>query len=166
MNEVTIWEFLKSQGMTDAGAAGIMGNLDPESGLNPKNLQNSYEGILGYTDETYTEAVDSGKYTNFVNDHAGYGLAQWTYWSRKQNLLNHARNTHRSIGDLTMQLEFLITELASYGLLTALRTATSVREASNLVLLQFERPGSVGPNATEKQRQETCDKRAASTSPT
>lgn len=161
MNEVTIWEFLKSQGMTDAGAAGVMGNLDPESGLNPKNLQNTFEGSLGYTDETYTAAVDSGKYTNFVNDKAGYGLAQWTYWSRKQNLLNHARGTGRSIGDLTMQLEFLIQELTSYGLITALRTTTSVREASDLVLLQFERPASVGQTATDKQRQETCDKRAA-----
>lgn len=66
MNESTIWFFLKSQGMTDAGAAGTMGNLDPESGLNPKNLQNTYEKSLGYTDETYTAAVDSGKYTNFV----------------------------------------------------------------------------------------------------
>ena len=161
MNEATIWSFLKTQGMTDAGAAGLMGNLDPESGLNPKNLQNSFEDKLGYTDETYTEAVDSGKYTNFVNDKAGYGLAQWTYWSRKQNLLNHAKNTGRSIGDLTMQLEFLVMELISYGLMNTLQTATSVREASDIILLQFEKPGSVGPNATEEQRKATCDKRAA-----
>ena len=71
MNEATIWRFLKSQGMTDAGVAGLMGNLFAESGLNPKNLQNTYEKKLGYTDVTYTAAVDNGKYTNFVRDSAG-----------------------------------------------------------------------------------------------
>ena len=34
----TIWNFFKSQGFTDEGTAGIMGNLYAESHLNPKNL--------------------------------------------------------------------------------------------------------------------------------
>ena len=34
-------------------------------------------------------------------------MAQWTYWSRKQNLLNFAKSKGKSIGDLNMQLEFL-----------------------------------------------------------
>ena len=42
MNEAAIWKFLKAQGMTNAGVAGLMGNIYAESGLNPKNLQNSY----------------------------------------------------------------------------------------------------------------------------
>jgi hypothetical protein len=37
-------------------------------------------------DASYTVAVDNGSYTNFTHDSAGYGLAQWTYWSRKQGL--------------------------------------------------------------------------------
>ena len=44
------------------------------------------------TDEQYTAAVDNGTYTNFVNDKYGYGIFQWTYWSRKQNLLNYAKS--------------------------------------------------------------------------
>ena len=48
--EEKIWSFLKAQGLTDAGAAGLMGNLYAESGLRPNNLQNSYEGKLGMTD--------------------------------------------------------------------------------------------------------------------
>lgn len=103
MNEAAIWRFLKSRGMTDAGAAGLMGNLFAESGLNPKNLQNTYEKSLGYTDETYTAAVDSGRYTNFVQDKAGYGLAQWTYWSRKQALLAFCKAEGASVGDLDTQ---------------------------------------------------------------
>ena len=75
-NEKVIWDFLKAQGLSDCGVAGLMGNLYAESGLNPKNLQNTYEKSLGYTDDSYTAAVDKGKYKNFVNDKAGYGLAQ------------------------------------------------------------------------------------------
>ena len=107
-NEQIIWQFLKKQGFTDAGAAGMMGNLFAESALSPINLQNTYEKKLGYSDSAYTAAVDNGTYTNFVKDSAGYGLAQWTFWSRKQNLLNYAKSKGVSIGDLNMQLEFLM----------------------------------------------------------
>ena len=119
-----------------------MGNLDAESGLKPKNLQNSYEKKLGYTDDSYTAAVDNGSYGNFVKDSAGYGLAQWTYWSRKQNMLTFARAAGKSIGDLEMQLDFLCKELKeSYPTVyNKLKTAASVREASDIVLTQFERP--------------------------
>lgn len=112
-NEEIIWKYLKSKSLTDAGTAGIMGNLYAESGLNPKNLQNSYELKLGYNDDSYTQAVDNGTYTNFVYDSAGFGLAQWTYWSRKQALLQHMSQNNRSIGDLQGQLDFLFIELTS-----------------------------------------------------
>ena len=86
----------------------MMGNLFAESALSPINLQNTYEKKLGYSDSAYTAAVDNGTYTNFVKDSAGYGLAQWTFWSRKQNLLNYAKSKGVSIGNLNMQLEFLM----------------------------------------------------------
>lgn len=68
-----IWNFLKSKGLSSCGAAGLMGNLYAESGLNPQNLQNSYEKKLGHTDASYTAAVDNGSYGNFARDGAGYG---------------------------------------------------------------------------------------------
>ena len=43
---------------------------------------------LGFTDESYTEAVDNKTYKNFIYDKAGYGLVQWTYWSLKRDLYN------------------------------------------------------------------------------
>lgn len=141
-NEEKIWNYLVGKGLSKAGAAGLMGNLNAESALNPKNLQNSYERKLGYTDDTYTAAVDSGSYGNFVHDSAGYGLAQWTYWSRKQNMLSFARAAGKSIGDLEMQLDFLYKELSEgyKGVLNTLKTTGSVRAASDSVLLNFERP--------------------------
>ena len=141
-NEEKIWNYLVGKGLSKAGAAGLMGNLNAESALNPQNLQNSYEKKLGYTDESYTAAVDSGSYGNFVHDSAGYGLAQWTYWSRKENMLAFARAAGKSIGDLEMQLDFLFKELSEgyKGVLNTLKTTGSVRAASDSVLLNFERP--------------------------
>lgn len=152
-NEEIIWKYLKSKSLTDAGTAGIMGNLYAESGLNPKNLQNSYELKLGYNDDSYTQAVDNGTYTNFVYDSAGFGLAQWTYWSRKQALLQHMSQNNRSIGDLQGQLDFLFIELTSgyQNLLNILKTTTSIQEASNAVLLQFERPADQSPSVQQKR---------------
>ena len=58
--ERTIWNYFIVKGMSPAGVAGLMGNLYAESGLNPQNLQNTYEKRLGFTDAEYTAAVDSG----------------------------------------------------------------------------------------------------------
>lgn len=151
--EEMIWSFLKAQGLTDAGAAGLMGNLFAESGLSPTNLQNSYEKKLGYTDATYTEAVDRGTYTDFSNDRAGFGLAQWTYPTRKAALLAYAKAVGASVGKLEMQLSFLLKELSeSYKVvLTTLKTATSVRVASDAVLLQFERPADQSETAKARR---------------
>ena len=54
MNESRIWGFLIDKIGNPFGAAGMMGNLMAESGLNPINLQNTFERKLGYTDETYS----------------------------------------------------------------------------------------------------------------
>ena len=104
--ERIIWDYLKSKGLSDYAISGIMGNLYAESGLNPRNVENAFELNSGYNDNSYTEAVDNGSYNNFVNDGAGYGLAQWTYYTFKQELLNRARAERLSIGDLNLQLKF------------------------------------------------------------
>ena len=44
--EQKIWNFFKQEGLSDAAAAGIMGNLKKESGLQPNNLQDSYNKKL------------------------------------------------------------------------------------------------------------------------
>jgi peptidoglycan hydrolase-like protein with peptidoglycan-binding domain len=153
MSERTIWLFLADKLGNEYGAAGLMGNLKAESGLISTNLQNSYQNALGFSDLTYTKAVDDGSYTNFEKDKAGYGLAQWTYWSRKRDLLNYAKKTCRSIGDETMQLEFLVQELQKSfkDVWNTLRTSKSVKEASDIVLTQFERPANMN-EANKKRR--------------
>ena len=143
-NAQRIWNFCIAKGLTPYGAAGLMGNIDAESALISINLQDSCQGRLKCNDETYVALVDSGVYTKeqFVYDQAGFGLCQWTYWTRKKALYEYAKSTGRSIGDLEMQLEYLFIELQkSFSkVLNVLKTATSVMEASDIVLMEFECP--------------------------
>ena len=152
-NEETIWNYLYGKLGNAYGTAGLMGNLYTESALRPTNLQNTYEKKLDYSDAEYTAAVDNGSYDNFIKDSAGYGLAQWTYWSRKQALLEFAKAEGKSIGDLSLQLDFIWKELSeSYsGLLSTLKTATSVRDASTAVLTIYERPADQGESVQTKR---------------
>lgn len=145
-DEKIIWDFLMREFNNAFGVAGLMGNLYKESGLKSDNIENAYESKIGANDASYTAAVDNGSYGNFVKDSVGYGIAQWTFWSRKQALLNYARQTGRSIGDLTMQLEFLVKELKGSfkPVYSVLIGATSILEASNYVLIHFENPANKG----------------------
>ena len=152
-NESVIWNFFKDKGCTDYAVAGIMGNLYAESGLSQINLQNTGNSKLGMTDAEYTAAVDNGTYINFIRDSQGYGLAQWTYWSRKQNMYNFIKKKGKSIGDLKSQLEFLYHELSTdyKTQLDKINKATSVLEASNVILKEFERPANQGLNVQKKR---------------
>ena len=141
MTEKQMFDFLVAGGLSEHGAAVLLGHFQAESGLNSRNLQNSFQKKLGHTDDSYTEAVDNGTYSNFDRDGAGYGLAQWTYWSRKANLRNFAEQAGKSIGDPEMQLSFALHELSGYKTVhQALKTATSIRKASDIVLEQYEKP--------------------------
>ncbi len=152
MNEQKVYNFFAERGLSPCGIYGLMGNLRDESGFNPRNLQNSYEKRLGYTDDSYTEAVDVGTYTNFVYDAAGYGLAQWTYPARKENLLKFARNQGESIGDIDMQLAFMYLELQGYkNLYAILKTTDSIREASDAFMTQYEKPADQSEKAKRRR---------------
>ena len=135
-----IWNYLLEITGNAYAAAGLMGNLYAESGLVPTNLQDACEASLGYEDGTYTEAVDSGTYSDFPTDWAGYGLAQWTWQERKENLLAFAQDAGMSVGSLDLQLRFVAWELEERGLLSELQDVHSVREASDLVLFRYEAP--------------------------
>ena len=151
-DEEKIWSFLLDHIGNAYGAAGMMGNLYAESALRSINLQNTYEKSLGMTDQEYTAQVDSGGYGNFADDRAGYGLAQWTYPFRKAALLAYAQEQGKSIGDMDMQLNFLWKELQSYSsVLAVLQSAQSVREASDAVLLKYEKPADQSETAQERR---------------
>jgi len=141
--EDQIWSYLKHQINNDYGVAGLMGNLKAESGCIPYRLQGDFAS--GHqASKIYTEKVDNGVITKneFVTDGKGYGLAQWTFSTRKRNLYDFASLSVNSIGSLDRQLPFLVKELReSYPTVwIALLNATSIRSASDVVLVQFENP--------------------------
>ena len=149
-----IWKFFEGKGLNDYAIAGIMGNLYAESGLKPRNLQNSFEKKLGMDDDTYTAAVDTGAYSrdSFCHDGAGYGLAQWTYHTRKAGLYDFAKDRDMSIGDIYTQLEFLWVEFTDrVKMLAEVSAAKSVKEASDIILHQFERPKDQGASVEKKR---------------
>ena len=158
-NEEQIWGYLVGKGMSKEGAAALMGNLRAESGLNPRNLENSFEGSwrVGFRDDDeYTEDIDSGEYprSSFISDHssnncgAGYGLAQWTWGDRKGKLYDYVKNKGTSIGALGTQLEYLWSEFeTSYAsMLNTLKTTDDIRSASDIVLHDFENPKDQSDN--------------------
>lgn len=154
-NDKQIWDFLKSQGLTDAGVAGLMGNLYVESGLLPNNLQNNGNAALGWTDEQYTTAVDNGTYTReqFINDGYGYGLPQWTFSGWKEDYYDSTKEKGVSIGDLTNNLEQLTKIIARDCKVVweTLKTATDVMTASTSVLVNFERPADQSDTTKTKR---------------
>lgn len=145
-HEQTIWNFFINKIGNEYGVAGLMGNLYHESGLHPDIVQ----GDIPYSSFSveYTRKVDSGEISenDFVNNGpngGGYGLAQWTFYSRKQALYNMCKNGgYSSIGSIDLALNYLWYELQnSYaGVLNVLKNAKSIREASDSVLHDFERP--------------------------
>ena len=139
-NAEIIWKYFENKKFNPYAIAGIMGNMKAESNLLPNNLQSAYEKSLGMTDEQYTKAVDNGTYTNFIHDSAGYGLAQWTYWSLKEDLYNLCKERNKSISDIQCQLDCLYQQLTNNKLLGSLNSTTSVRVASDIFLTKFERP--------------------------
>jgi hypothetical protein len=139
----TIWDGLMTEFNNEIGVAGLMGNLVAESGLIPYRIEGDFS--VGYVNSiNYTAQVDSGVITEsaFVNSYTGYGLAQWTYWNRKQNLYNMKQSMGTSIGDVYLAIAYLIAELSSsYGsVYSAVKNGTSIREVSDIVLFDFENP--------------------------
>lgn len=141
-----IWSFFVAKIGNELGVAGLMGNLQEESGLHCDRLQ----GDIPYSNVSveYTARVDRGEVSeeDFVHNGpngGGYGLAQWTFYTRKQNLWNLWKSGgYSSIGSRELACDYLWWELQnSYPtVLAVLKSTTTIREASDVVLHDFENP--------------------------
>ncbi len=152
-NSEIVWDYWYYKTGNAKGVAGLMGNINAESGFRANNLQGSYERGLGMSDETYTAAVDNGTYQNFVKDSAGYGLVQWTYWTLKRDMLAYAQSTNQSIGDIYMQLDFLYFQFENKytGCMNVICNARTIKQSSNYILLNFERPADQSEAAQNRR---------------
>lgn len=152
-----IWDYLLAKLGNKYGVAGLMGNLEAESGLHADRVQ----GDIPYSNVSveYTAKVDNGTISrnDFIHNGpggGGYGLAQWTYYTRKASLYDLWKSGgYSSIGSLDLALDYLWTELTNDypGVVSVLKSATSVREASDKVLHDFENPADQSTAVEEKR---------------
>lgn len=104
INTEKIWNFLKAEGFTNEGAAGILGNLYAESGCDPTRVE-VYEG----EDWDTIQAT----YVFSSKDDRGYGIVQWSDLSRKAGLEEMAASMNSTVSDLNVQIAFVMKEMES-----------------------------------------------------
>ena len=120
-NTKQLYNYLKSStDLSPIAIAGVLGNFIHETtggnGINP-NAQNSKDG--------------------------GYGFAQWTF-SRRDNLLNFAKQYNMDYRDLRTQAKFFIHELNSPQFKKAKKSSMNsktIKEAAKNFYLNFESMG-------------------------
>lgn len=138
-------------GMTLAGVAGVIANVEAESAIRSDNLQDVYERQLGMSDAQYTAAVDSGTYRNFAGDSAGYGICQWTANPRKAKMLSYVRQRGKSIGDFQTQVDFMLEEMRDYSRAwTVCTSSDSAGDCGYAVCKYYEIPANTEAKAQNR----------------
>lgn len=139
----TIYNLLREYGFSEAGALGMLGNWECESGCEPYRVQGDYQASRAIS-KAYVNAIQSGTQgrERFAMDQKGFGLAQWTYPQRKRNLWDLSNVMQRPIDDLKLQVDFAIMELRDEysGLLSFLKTAEAIYDATARICKEYERP--------------------------
>lgn len=141
---MTVPEYIYSEGRklgcTKEALCALLGNLQAESAFVANNVEDSF----GVSDDYYTRAVDSGKISPyaFAHDGKGFGLAQWTWSTRKEMMINYAKARNKSIGDLHMQVEFLFYEMkAVFGKIwKQMLSCTDLQTMTKIILYDWENP--------------------------
>lgn len=138
MSAQTIYDKLRAAGLSHAGACGMLGNLMAESSLISNIAQ---RGMTKLTDAQYTEKFDMAPEACY-KDGVGYGLAQWTLWTRKKALAEFANSRGVSIADEDMQVDFAVHELRTdfSGLFSFLCQTDDMYAATDRICREFERP--------------------------
>ena len=118
-----VMTFLKNKGLSTSQSAGIAGNMQIESGFNPKAVG------------------DSG---------TSFGIVQW-HAENGDNLKKWCEKNNYKWDSLEGQLEFLWWELKHHQskTLSALKLQTNPRDAAYVFAKMFERPAHIGNNRAD-----------------
>lgn len=159
MKAKEIYDILRAGGLTRAGALGILGNMAAESTAALDQMLPQF-GMTHMTPEEYTKAADEGR-IDFVHDGVGYGLCQWTFWSRKQGLLEYAKEMGVSVGDGVMQCYYVLKELREepqfISVYHTLCSSTDIDECADLVCKKYEQP-AVNNYSTRRENAHRLEK--------
>ena len=158
-NMSKIWNFFISKGLTPVQTAGLMGNLQAESALDPQADQ------------------QKGK-ASTPTDGDGFGLVQWTYAVRQKPLVAYAAAMQppQAVDTLEAQLPFIWHELNSSDFVDdfkVLQSATDVPGATSAIMngtlapmgaghkpgfQVYEAPASIGDPAATAARTKLSQK--------
>ena len=138
-----IYNLLRGCGLSEAGALGMLGNWECESGCEPHRVQGDYQASRAIS-KAYVNAIENGTQDRerFATDQKGFGLAQWTYPQRKRNLWDFWEADFDRIDSVELQVEFAVAELRSEysGLLSYLKSAEAIYDATARICKEYERP--------------------------
>ena len=139
-----VYNYLIGAGFSPVGAAAIIGNLHQESGCHPNNVQNG----MGYSDEDYVNGIKNGTISreSFINDGRGFGIAQWTYPTRKAKLYDTLGP--ENIDSLDGQLQFMCNEMGE-GLTNTMKSATDINSATTKFHNSYERSADKSMSARQ-----------------
>lgn len=143
MSKQEIYNRLRQGGLSQCGAIAMMGNWQCESGLEPNRLQGDFSPYRTVSKD-YVRRIESFQLQRdqFAHDAKGFGLAQWTFYSRKQALWDMWHKSGISIASAELQVKFALYELkADYSaLLSYLCQTNDLYEATARICREFERP--------------------------
>jgi len=143
----TIYNLLRGYGLSEAGALGMLGNWECESGCEPYRVQGDYQASRAIS-KSYVDAVESGRMSReqFAGDGKGFGEAQWTLPQRKKNLWDRWRLSSCRLDSVELQVEFAIWELGQAewcmgeALLPYLKTVEAIWDATDRICRKYECP--------------------------
>jgi Phage tail lysozyme/Peptidase family M23 len=149
-NQQKAFNYFASNGYSREQAAGIVGNMIHESGVEPARLQSTAPGTV-----THPSAA--------VNSSAGWGIVQWTPAGKMiRPSMNATDNDEAKVESLEWQLDFLHKQLEGQGPLPEgeagrqLKASHSVGDAAYAFGRYFERfAGSENPNDPEFNERRT-----------
>ena len=159
-----IWNSLMAAIGNATGVAALMGNLYAESGCTPYACQPSlpYSTCMTYIGRVDNNTINKDGFVHHgcsstggvASGQGGFGLAQWTYWSRKKKFYEYWVNYGGSIGSLTMQLSYIPIELQTDypSVWNELVSPTSLNSATDIVLEVYENPKDQSADVHDTRR--------------
>jgi hypothetical protein len=133
---------MRDLGLTADQAAGIVGNMAAESGVENARVQGSRPGEKGVLK---------------VDGKTGYGIVQWTSMGRQQALADYAKSRGADLNkplSMNIEYQFFLKEFkGKYGhVLSQLKQAKDVKTASTIFMQQYEVPAGYKTEAKIMER--------------
>jgi hypothetical protein len=138
-NPEKVWNFFIQKGLKPHQAAGFLGNIEAESGFNPRQLEIAFSKPPHESDDLPPPVNGKGQ--------PGYGLIQWTSLGRRDKLKEKVANdpAKRKAGDITLQLELIWEELnGAYknNTLIPVQNSKTATESSTIITTNYEVPAN------------------------